>query len=62
MTEFSIIISQGGNPSHKEECNNIKKNSWTRRNAKIHGQKGKQKFIDKDACKNSWTRRNAKIS
>jgi hypothetical protein len=52
MTKFSIIISQGGNASHKEECNNIKKfmdkeeckNSWTRSNAKIHGQGGMQKF------------------
>jgi hypothetical protein len=42
MTKFSIIISQGGNASHREECNNITKhgqggikNSWTRRNAKI---------------------------
>jgi hypothetical protein len=42
MTKFSIFISQGGNASHKEDCNNIKKfkdkekceNSWTR-NAKI---------------------------
>jgi hexokinase len=29
MTTFSIIISQGGNASHMEECNNI---------TKIHGQ------------------------
>jgi hypothetical protein len=48
-------ISQGGMQQYQ-------KNSWTRRNAKIHGQRGKQKFIDKEACKNSWTRRNAKIS
>jgi hypothetical protein len=51
MTKFSIIISQGGNASHKEECNNHK-NSWTRRNAKIHGQGGMQKFMDKEECKN----------
>jgi hypothetical protein len=52
MAKFSIIISQRGNASHKEECNNIKKimdnedckNSWTRRNEKIHGQGGMQKF------------------
>jgi hypothetical protein len=36
MTKFSIIISQGGNASHKEECNNI---------TKIHGQ---GKFMDKE--------------
>jgi hypothetical protein len=53
MKKFSIIISQGGNASHKEECNNIKK---------IHEQGGMQKFMDKEECKNSWTRRNAKIS
>jgi hypothetical protein len=35
MTKFSIITSQGGNASHKEEYNNIKKKSWTRRNVKI---------------------------
>jgi hypothetical protein len=35
MTKFSIIISQGRNASHKEECNNITKN---------HGQGGMQKF------------------
>jgi hypothetical protein len=38
MTKFSIIISQGGNASHKEECNNI---------TKIRGQEGMQKFMDK---------------
>jgi hypothetical protein len=43
MTKFRIIISQGGNASHKEECNNIKK---------IHGQGGMQKFMDKEECKN----------
>jgi hypothetical protein len=37
MTKFSIIVSQGGNASHKEECNNIKN---------IHGQGGMQKFMD----------------
>jgi hypothetical protein len=42
MTKFSIIISQGGNASHKEECNNI---------TKIHGQGGMQKFMDKEECK-----------
>jgi hexokinase len=52
MKKFSIIISQGGNASHKEECNNI---------TKIHGQRGMQKIIDKEECKNSWIRRNAKI-
>jgi hypothetical protein len=36
MTKFSVIISQGGNASHKEECNNI---------TKIHGQGGMQKFL-----------------
>jgi hypothetical protein len=51
-TKFSIIISQGGNASHKEECNNI---------TKVHEQGGMQKFMDKKECKNSW-RRNAKIS
>jgi hypothetical protein len=51
MTKFSIIISEEGNASHKEECNNIKK---------IHGQGGMQKFMDKEEYKNSWTRRNAK--
>jgi hypothetical protein len=56
MTKFSIIISQGGNASHKEECNHIKK-TWTRRNATIS-----QIFMDKEECKNSWTKRNAKIS
>jgi hypothetical protein len=44
MKKFSIIISQGGNASHKEECNNIKK---------IHEQGGMQKFMDKEECKNS---------
>jgi hypothetical protein len=43
MTKFNIIISQGGNASHKEECNNI---------TKIHGQGGMQKFMDKEECKN----------
>jgi hypothetical protein len=43
MTKFSIIISQGGNTSHKEECNNI---------TKIHGQRRMQKFMDKEECKN----------
>jgi hypothetical protein len=43
MTKFSINISQGGNASHKEECNNI---------TKIHGQGGMQKFMDKEKCKN----------
>jgi hypothetical protein len=43
MTKFSIIISQGGNVSHKEECNNI---------TKIHGQGGMKKFMDKEECKN----------
>jgi hypothetical protein len=43
MTKFSIIISQGGNASHKEECNNITKNC---------GQGGMQKFMDKEECKN----------
>jgi hypothetical protein len=38
------------------------KNSWTRRNAKIHGLGEMQKFMDKEECKNSWTRRNAKNS
>jgi hypothetical protein len=53
MTKFSIIISHkekihltrrnatiSQNFMDKEEC----KNSWTRRNAKIHGQGGMQKF------------------
>jgi hypothetical protein len=53
ITKFSIIISQGGNASHKEECNN---------NTTIHGQGGMQKCMDKEESKNSWTRRNAKIS
>jgi hypothetical protein len=57
MTKFSIIISQGGNATHKQECNNI---------TKIHGQGGMQKFISQGGMqqyhKNSWTRRNAKIS
>jgi hypothetical protein len=53
ITKFSIIITQGGNASHKEECNKI---------TKIHGQGGMQKFMDKEECKKSWTRRNAKIS
>jgi hypothetical protein len=35
MTKFSIIISQGGNASHKEEWNNI---------TKIHGEGGMQKI------------------
>jgi hypothetical protein len=48
-------ISQGGTQQYH-------KNSWTRRNAKIHGQGGIQKFMDKEECKNSWTWRNAKIS
>jgi hypothetical protein len=43
MTNFSIITSQGGNASHKEECNNI---------TKIHEQGGMQKFMDKEECKN----------
>jgi hypothetical protein len=43
MTKFSIIISQGRNESHKEECNNI---------TKIHGQGGMQKFMDKEEYKN----------
>jgi hypothetical protein len=43
MTKFTIIISQGGNASHKEECNNI---------TKIHGQGEMQKFMDKEECKN----------
>jgi hypothetical protein len=43
MTKFSIIISQGGNASHREECNNI---------TKIHRQGGMQKFMDKEECKN----------
>jgi hypothetical protein len=43
MTKFNIIISQGGNASHTEECNNI---------TKIHGQGGMQKFMDKEECKN----------
>jgi hypothetical protein len=43
MRKFSIIISQGGNASHKEECNNI---------TKIHGQEGMQEFMDKEECKN----------
>jgi hypothetical protein len=47
-------LTQGGNASPKEECNNINK---------IHGQGGEmQKFMDKEECKNSWIRRNAKIS
>jgi hypothetical protein len=53
ITKFSIIITQGGNASHKEECNKI---------TKIYGQGGMQKFMDKEECKKSWTRRNAKIS
>jgi hypothetical protein len=48
MTKFSIIISQGGNASHKQGCNNI---------TKIHRQGGMQQYH-----KNSRTRRNAKIS
>jgi hypothetical protein len=53
MTKFSIIISHkeemhlprrnatiSKNHGQEEEC----KNSWTRRNAKIHGQGGMQKF------------------
>jgi hypothetical protein len=43
MTKFNIIISQGGNASHREECSNI---------TKIHGQGGMQKFMDKEECKN----------
>jgi hypothetical protein len=42
MTKFSIIISQGGNASHKEEYNNI---------TKIHVQGGMQAFMDKEECK-----------
>jgi hypothetical protein len=42
MTKFSIIISQRGNASHKEECNKI---------TKIHGQGGMQKYMDKEECK-----------
>jgi hypothetical protein len=44
MTKFSIIISQGGMQKYH-------KNSWTNRNAKIHGQGGMQKFMDKEECK-----------
>jgi hypothetical protein len=43
MIKFSIIISQGGNASNKEECNNI---------TKIRGQGGMRKFMDKEERKN----------
>jgi hypothetical protein len=52
MTKISIIIS------YKEEMHlprrnaTISKKSWTMRNAKIHGQEGMQKFMDKKECKN----------
>jgi hypothetical protein len=55
MTKFSIIISQGGNASHKEECNHIKKNMDKKECnniTNIHGQGGMQKFMDKKECKN----------